>query len=168
MLLLAIGVGVLIGRSGSSSKQSPAPVEVVTQGGAPTGASAEASFTGDWPSGTSGYTVQLQTLPVSGTTVASVTCCQVRRERQGRDRGRGAQVRRIRQPLGRGLRDLLGRLPQAGRSPEGARRAEEELPGAKVIHVSETRLRRIGRRIQRIGRRLLERRGQQTERARAR
>jgi hypothetical protein len=71
VLLLAMGVGVLIGRSGSS-KQSAAPVQVVTQGGGTSGASTEASFTADWPSGTRGYTVELQTLPVSGTTVAAV------------------------------------------------------------------------------------------------
>ncbi len=74
VLLLAMGVGVLIGRSGGSSKQSQAPVQVVTQAaGAPTGsATAEAAFTSDWPSGTKGYTVQLQTAPVAGTTVAAV------------------------------------------------------------------------------------------------
>jgi hypothetical protein len=75
VLLLAMGVGVLIGRAGAS-KQSPAPAQVITVAsptstGTATG-SGEASFTGDWPSGTSGYTVQLQTLPQSGTAVSAV------------------------------------------------------------------------------------------------
>jgi hypothetical protein len=75
VLLLAMGVGVLIGRSGGSSKQSSAPVQVVTApGGA--GASVEAAFTADWPSGTKGYTVELQTLPVAGTTVAAVAAAK--------------------------------------------------------------------------------------------
>ncbi len=39
---------------------------------APSSAAAAASFTGDWPSGTSGYTVQLQTLPQSRTQVSAV------------------------------------------------------------------------------------------------
>jgi hypothetical protein len=77
VLLLAMGVGVLIGRSGSS-KQSAAPaaqvITVPSQTSPATGTSGagEASFTGNWPSGTSGYTVQLQTLPQSGTTVGAV------------------------------------------------------------------------------------------------
>jgi hypothetical protein len=75
VLLLAMGVGVLIGRAGSP-KQSAAPAQVITvsspsSGGATT-PTAEASFTGDWPSGTSGYTVQLQTLPQSGTALSAV------------------------------------------------------------------------------------------------
>ena len=76
VLLLAMGVGVLIGRAGASSKQAPAQAQVITVAGpASTGASTgtgEASFTGDWPSGTSGYTVQLQTLPKTGTAVSAV------------------------------------------------------------------------------------------------
>jgi hypothetical protein len=76
VLLIAMGVGVLIGRSGDSSAKSSAPPQVITV--APTsttGASGEAStstFTSDWPSGTSGYTVQLQKLPQSGTQVSAV------------------------------------------------------------------------------------------------
>ena len=75
VLLLAMGVGVLIGRSGSSG-QSSAPAQVISVASSPsaataTTAAAEASFSGDWPPGTSGYTVQLQTLP-SGSTVAAV------------------------------------------------------------------------------------------------
>jgi hypothetical protein len=70
-------VGVLIGRAGAP-KQSPAPAQVITlaspgsTGSAGSGTDAEATFTGDWPAGTSGYTVQLQTLPQSGTTVSAV------------------------------------------------------------------------------------------------
>jgi len=77
VLLLAMGVGVLIGRSSASTKTLPP--EVITVGssgsaGTGTGSGDQAStatFTGDWPSGTSGYTVQLQTLP-SGTQVSAV------------------------------------------------------------------------------------------------
>jgi hypothetical protein len=75
VLLLALGVGVLIGRSGSP-KQSAAPAQVISvssptsSAGGTTGG--EAAFTSDWPSGTNGYTVQLQTLPESGTTASAV------------------------------------------------------------------------------------------------
>jgi hypothetical protein len=76
VLLLAMGVGVLIGRSGAT-RQSAAPTPVITVSSpssspASTPAATEASFAGDWPSGTSGYTVQLQTLPQSGTALSAV------------------------------------------------------------------------------------------------
>jgi len=75
LLLLAMGVGVLIGRAGSSKPASAAPQVITvgsTGGGGAAGASAEVTFTSDWPSGTTGYTVQLQTLPSTGTSVAAV------------------------------------------------------------------------------------------------
>jgi hypothetical protein len=78
VLLLAMGVGVLIGRSSGSSKQPAAAPQVISVASAPTttGASttqaSETSFTSTWPAGKSGYTVQLQTLPESGTTVSAV------------------------------------------------------------------------------------------------
>jgi hypothetical protein len=77
VLLLAMGVGVLIGRSGASKPQTAAP-QVITVGsslastGAATTPAAETPFTGTWPSGKSGYTVQLQTLPQAGTAVSAV------------------------------------------------------------------------------------------------
>jgi hypothetical protein len=74
VLLLAMGVGVLIGRS-SASAPRPAPAQVVTVGSAATGGAtgaSEAEFVSDWPAGKSGYTVQLQTLAETGTTVAQI------------------------------------------------------------------------------------------------
>jgi hypothetical protein len=74
VLLLAMGVGILIGRS-SSTKQSAAPAQVISVAsgtGTSSGTVGEASFTDDWPSGTKGFTVQLQTLPQSGTAVSAV------------------------------------------------------------------------------------------------
>ena len=69
VLLLAMGVGVLIGRAGNS-KPAPAKEQVITEQApaASTGTTgAEASFTSDWPTSRSGYTVQLSTLPSSST-----------------------------------------------------------------------------------------------------
>lgn len=75
VLLLAMGVGVLIGRSGGGKQTASAPPQVISVASTPssgsTGAS-EATFSDDWPSGTSGYTVQLQTLPVAGTQTSAV------------------------------------------------------------------------------------------------
>ncbi len=73
VLMLAMGVGVLIGRSGAAKPSSPPP-QVITVGsvGAGTSASTSETFTGDWPAGSTGYTVQLQKLPLTGSTVAAV------------------------------------------------------------------------------------------------
>lgn len=76
VLLLAMGVGILIGRA-DSPKQAAAPTQVISVAsgagsGASSGSGAEATFTDDWPSGTKGFTVQLQTLPQSGTAVSAV------------------------------------------------------------------------------------------------
>ncbi len=75
VLLLAMGVGVLIGRSGQAKPAATPPQVITVAGPASPGSSsspaAEATFTSSWPSGTNGYTVQLQTL-ASGTTVSAV------------------------------------------------------------------------------------------------
>jgi hypothetical protein len=85
VLLLAMGVGVLIGRSGAS-RPSQAPAQVITlgsgQSGTGTNAAAE-SFASDWPAGKSGFTVQLQTLPQTGTTVAAVQAAKSAAQAKG-------------------------------------------------------------------------------------
>jgi hypothetical protein len=87
VLLLAIGVGVLIGRSGASRSPGPAAPQVVTVSSAGSGAAAPASeaaaFSDDWPSGTSGYTVQLQTLPVAGSQVGAVEAAETAASAKG-------------------------------------------------------------------------------------
>jgi hypothetical protein len=76
VLLLAMGVGVLIGRAGNT-KQATAPAQVITvaqpsgSAGASTGTS-ETSFTSDWPSGTNGFTIQLQALAQTGTSASAL------------------------------------------------------------------------------------------------
>ncbi len=83
VLLLAMGVGVLIGRSGGSSKPvAAATPQILTVGtastpGASPGASPASSFTDDWPAGTNGYTVQLQELPQATTQVSAVEAAKV-------------------------------------------------------------------------------------------
>jgi hypothetical protein len=85
VLLLAMGVGVLIGRSGGSSQHAASSPQVITV--APTGGgagaagaasqgSAAGTVTDEWPAGTNGYTVQLQTLPVSGTSASAVAAAK--------------------------------------------------------------------------------------------
>ena len=86
VLMLAMGVGVLIGRAGQA-KQTQAPAEVITVGssagsGAATGAVEEA-FTNDWPAGTKGYTVQLEKLPREGTSVSAVEAAKTEESSKG-------------------------------------------------------------------------------------
>jgi hypothetical protein len=76
VLLLAMGVGVLIGRSGAS-KSSATPAQVISVASAPSAAAAAtpgaaSAFSDDWPSGSSGFTIQLQTLPQASTQVSVV------------------------------------------------------------------------------------------------
>jgi hypothetical protein len=85
VLLLAMGVGVLIGRS-NASKPAAAQPQVITVGsvaGASAGAAAPESFTDDWPAGTQGYTVQLQALPQAGTTLAQVNAAKAAASAKG-------------------------------------------------------------------------------------
>jgi hypothetical protein len=78
VLLLAMGVGVLIGRSSGSSKPAVAAApQVISVASAPVTGTASsagetATLTDDWPVGTSGYTVQLQSLPQAGTLLSAV------------------------------------------------------------------------------------------------
>ncbi len=69
VLLLAMGVGVLIGRSsGGSAKPAVAAPQVISVASTPTAtnsAAAEPTFNDDWPSEKTGFTVQLETLPQS-------------------------------------------------------------------------------------------------------
>ena len=72
VLLLAMGVGVLIGRASAGSQSAP-PAQTISLApatGTSTPAASEA-FASDWPAGTNGFTVRLQTLP-AGSTVSAV------------------------------------------------------------------------------------------------
>jgi hypothetical protein len=141
VLLLAMGVGVLIGRAGAS-KQSPAPAQVITVAsptstGATTGSgSGEASFTGDWPSGTSGYTVQLQTLPQSGTAVSAVEAAKSAASAKGA-KAVGALKSEEFSSLTAGTYVIYSGVDHKKSEAEKALGAlKKSFPGAKVIKVS--------------------------------
>jgi hypothetical protein len=140
VLLLAMGVGVLIGRSGSS-KQPAVPTQVITVA-APTssGASAtsagEASFTSSWPSATSGYTVQLQTLPQPGTSVSAVEAAKSAASAKGA-KAVGALKSEEFSSLSAGSYVIYAgvdhKRSEAEKALAGLRKS---FPGAKVIRVS--------------------------------
>ncbi|MEA2218031.1 MAG: hypothetical protein QOJ35_657 [Solirubrobacteraceae bacterium] len=80
-LLLAMGIGVLIGRGGGEpAAQAPLPVAAAD---ASAGAPAAASFTSDWPAGSEGWTVALELLPKATTTPAAVAQAKTAAARKG-------------------------------------------------------------------------------------
>jgi hypothetical protein len=136
VLLLAMGVGVLIGRSGGSSKQSPAPVQVVTAPSSASTGTAEAAFTADWPSGTKGYTVQLQTLPVAGTTVAAVAAAKT--AALGKGAGSVGALKSSEYPSLGGENYVIysGVYHQRSEAQKALPALAKKFPGAKVVEVS--------------------------------
>jgi hypothetical protein len=141
VLLLAMGVGVLIGRSGSS-KQVAALPQVISVSGAPgaaTSAGATATpFTDDWPSGTSGYTVQLQTLPESGTQVTAVQAAKASASAKGAA-GVGALKSEDFSSLTAGSYVIYSGVFHTKAAAEKALGGlKASFPGASVIHVSNS------------------------------
>jgi hypothetical protein len=136
VLLLAMGVGVLIGRSGNSSKQNPAPVQVVTQQGASTTPSAEAAFTADWPSGTKGFTVELQTLPVAGTTVASVAAAKTAALGKGAGSVGALKSSEFSSLGGENYVIYSGVYHKRGEATKALAGLKKKFPSAKVVEVS--------------------------------
>jgi hypothetical protein len=142
VLLLAMGVGVLIGRSGSS-KQSAVPAQVISVaaapaagGGASAGPTAEAPFTSDWPSGRSGYTVQLQTLPQTGTKLSSVEAAKRASIAKGAH-GVGALKSEEFTSLTAGNYVIYAGVdPKKNGAEKALASLKKSFPGAKVIRVT--------------------------------
>jgi hypothetical protein len=138
VLLLAMGVGVLIGRAGGS-KQAAAPSQVIVaspSGSAGTGAAGETPFTGDWPAGTSGYTVQLQTLPQSGTSVSAVEAAKTAATSKGA-KAVGALKSEEFSSLTAGTYVIYsGVFHKAAEAEKALPGLRKSFPGAKVINVS--------------------------------
>ncbi len=144
VLLLAMGVGVLIGRA-SASKQSSAAPQVISVASTPAGGAGaattstgagEASFTDDWPSGTSGYTVQLQTLAQSGTSVSAVQAAKSAASAKGA-KGVGALKSEDFSSLSAGSYVVYSGVYHKRAEAEKALPAlRKSFPGAKVVKVS--------------------------------
>jgi hypothetical protein len=139
VLLLAMGVGVLIGRSGGGTAKSAPPAEVVTVAGTGSagGSSTEESFSDDWPSGKKGYTVQLQTLPVEGTTVAAVS--QAKTAATGKGAGSVGALKSEDFPsLTAGDYVIYsGVYDKRAEAQKALGSLKKSFPGAKVVEVSE-------------------------------
>jgi hypothetical protein len=140
VLLLAMGVGVLIGRSGSGSSK-PAPAQVISVGstgsGTGAGTTAEESFTGDWPSGTKGYTVQLETLPASGTSVASVAKAKTAASGKGASSVGALKSEEFSSLTAGSYVIYSGVYHKRSEAQKALGSLKKKFPAAKVIEVSE-------------------------------
>jgi hypothetical protein len=138
VLLLAMGVGVLIGRAGNS-KTTAAP-QVISVASTPTGTSStarsEAPLADDWPPGKAGFTVQLKTLAKSGTTVSAVEAAETQASAKGA-KGVGALKSEDFSSLSAGsyviYSGVYDKKAQAERALPGLKKS---FPGASVIKVS--------------------------------
>jgi hypothetical protein len=142
VLLLAMGVGVLIGRSGASgSSRAPAP-QVITVSTAPStgatgsGASGASTFGDNWPTGRTGYTVQLQTLAESSTTTAEVQSAKSAASAKGA-KGVGALKSEDFSSLTSGnyvvYSGIYGKQAEARKALPGLKKS---FPGASVVKVA--------------------------------
>jgi hypothetical protein len=139
VLLLAMGVGVLIGRA-SSSAPAPRPAVVtigsLPSGGTGAGGGSEATFTGDWPSGKSGYAVQLQSLPESGTTVSQVEAAKSSATAKGATSVGALKSEEFSSLAAGSYIVYSGEFKQRAEAQKALARLKRKFPGAKVIHVS--------------------------------
>jgi hypothetical protein len=139
VLLLAMGVGVLIGRS--SAAKSNAPVSpVINLATAPASTSSpttsEAAFTSDWPAGTSGYTVQLQTLPSSGTALSAVEAAKSAASAKGaKSVGALKSEEFASLPAGNYI-VYSGVYSKQGEANKAVKGLKKSFPTASVIHVA--------------------------------
>jgi hypothetical protein len=141
VLLLAMGVGVLIGRAGGS-KQLPSPAEVITVGssvgsGAATGA-AEEAFSDDWPTGTKGYTVQLETLPQEGTTAKAVKAAKAEESSKGAGSVGALKSEDFTSLVARGYIVYSGVYHKRSEAHKALGSLKKKFPAAKVIEVSNS------------------------------
>jgi hypothetical protein len=140
VLLLAMGVGVLIGRAGNSSPKA-GPAQVITIGGisgtgtsAATGTGSE-TFTGDWPTGKKGFTVQLQTLP-EGTTPAAVTQAKTAASSKGAGAVGALEEASYSSLKGSGYLVYSGVYKTRAEAQKALGKLKSKFPGAKVVEVA--------------------------------
>ncbi len=139
VLLLAMGVGVLIGRAGGSSAKAP-PAQVITIGGVPgsgtsTTPAGEESFTGDWPAGKKGFTVQLQTLP-EGSTPAAVAQAKSGASSKGAGAVGALEQASYSSLTGSGFMIYSGDYHTRTEAQKALGTLKSKFPGAKVVEVS--------------------------------
>ncbi len=141
VLLLAMGVGVLIGRAGAG-KSAAAPAQVISVASTPAASAgagsgtSEASFTGSWPAGTSGFTVQLRTLPESGTSVAAVEAAKTAATAKGAKAVGALKSEEFSSLHGENYVIYAGVYHKRAEAQKAIAGLSKGFPGASVIEVS--------------------------------
>jgi hypothetical protein len=137
VLLLAMGIGVLIGRSGGAKPSGAAAAQVITVSTSPTAGatSASESFTGDWPAGSSGYTVQLQALPTASTQASAVQAAKSAAEGKG---AKSVGALKSDEFTGMPAGDYIvysGKYSKRGGAEKALGALKKSFPGASVLQV---------------------------------
>jgi len=139
VLLLAMGVGVLIGRSGSSKSNAPVTpvINVATAPASATApAAAEAAFASDWPQGTSGYTVELQALPSATTQLSAVEAAKNAASAKG---AKSVGALKSDEFSGLPAGDFIvysGVYKKQAEASKAAKGLQKSFSGVKVIHIA--------------------------------
>jgi hypothetical protein len=141
LAVLFLGVGVLIGRSGSGAEQTAAKPTIVRVGdtggtGATSGTAKQASSTtvkGDWPAGREGWTVQLRELPKDDASKIAAA------KQDAEDRG-APDVGLIDTDSFEGLPPgsyivYSGRFDSKPKATDALSKLKKDFPRAKVVHV---------------------------------
>lgn len=138
VLLLAMGVGVLIGRSSGTKSNAPVTpvINVATAPASSTTAPAEAAFVSDWPQGTSGYTVELQALPSAATQLSAVEAAKSAASAKG-----AKAVGALKSDEFSGLPAgnfivYSGVYKKQAEASKAAKGLQKSFPGAKAIHIT--------------------------------
>ena len=134
VLLLAMGVGVLIGRSGSSSGKAPAP-QVINVGGGPTAPGGEEALVGDWPASKKGWTVELQTLPASST-ASAVESAKSAASGKGATSVGVLKAEEFPSVGGEGFVVYSGEYGKKAEAEKALGSLKKDFPSAKVVEVS--------------------------------
>ena len=142
-VLLALGVGIVIGRGNGSGAAAKPQIVTVAGGAAPTSGTAGSgtaqsvsSISEDWPSGKSGYTVEIGTLAKAGATAATVASAKSSAS------GKGAQAvgaldgdQHGGTPTGKYV-IYAGVYSSKKQATAAAAKLRKSFPGAIVLHVT--------------------------------
>lgn len=141
-LLLALGVGALLGRSAHPKPQiivsKPPVVNVTGGGGVATGSSGSvnAAFTSDWPASRDAWTIQLKTLPKGSSSVADVDAAKRAAKSKGAPKVGALDADRFRGLGSHSYIVFSGVFPTKKAAVKAVAALRKKFPGAKPIHVT--------------------------------
>lgn len=138
-LLLAMGVGVLIGRGASGDSPAAAPITIA---GAPaaaarTAATPAAAFASDWPSGATSWTIALDTLPKDSAQPADVAAAKAAATAKGANAVGALDSDDYATLTGGSYVVYAGRFPTKSAATKALAPLKADFDGASVVHVAQ-------------------------------